>query len=86
MPDLYYRLGRFWFNIRERTETICKMIQLARNSAAMAIFLGKNYLGQKNELGIRNYSSDKSVPLNLENLDGDEVRQLKVLLDKTAKK
>jgi len=32
MPDLYYRLGRFWFNISERTETMSKMIQLAKNS------------------------------------------------------
>ena len=32
MPDLYYRLGRFWFNIAERNETMGKMIQLARNS------------------------------------------------------
>jgi hypothetical protein len=63
-----------------------KQFKLASRSAAMAIFLGKNYLGQKNEPGIQNYPSDNSVPLNLDNLDADELKQLKALLDKAARK
>ena len=62
-----------------------KQFKLASRSAAMAIFLGKNYLGQKNEPCIRNSPSENSVPLNLDNLDSDELKQLKVLLDKATR-
>jgi hypothetical protein len=63
-----------------------KQYKLAGRSASVAIFLGKNYLGQRDVPESPKEPANDGKALNLNNLDCDELKQFKVLLDKAMSK
>ncbi|MFP6891907.1 MAG: hypothetical protein VCF07_19515 [Nitrospinota bacterium] len=78
-------LAEVWERGRARAKMSLRMKQfkLASRSAAMAIFLGKNYLGQSSEpLALE--ESIEGSEIDIERLSVDEMVQLKELMAKVT--